>query len=238
MKSHVIKMYAAAILLLWMGMAGATGDAVAADSPLQQTLAHLDAASQKFTAAQASFEWDTFQRIINDTDKQYGNIWFKRTGSGTEMRADVSDAPGAKPGQIVIYAQSKLELYQPMIDEMKVFSAGKNSGQYESFLTLGFGGSGTDLTKNWTVTYIDSEMMRGVKVTQLDLKPLQPSVAKMFTHVTIWVDESRGISLQQKFFYPSGDYRTAIYSNISDKGVDGSRFQMPTTKKTKIDVMK
>jgi len=36
----------------------------------------------------------------------------------------------------------------------------------------------------------------------------------MFTHITIWIDPARGVSLKQVFFAPNGDNRTANYSNI------------------------
>jgi hypothetical protein len=36
----------------------------------------------------------------------------------------------------------------------------------------------------------------------------------MFSHIVIWVDLNRAISLKQQFFTPAGDYRTATYTNI------------------------
>ena len=36
----------------------------------------------------------------------------------------------------------------------------------------------------------------------------------MFTHITIWIDPARGVSLKQVFYAPNGDNRTATYSNI------------------------
>ncbi len=36
----------------------------------------------------------------------------------------------------------------------------------------------------------------------------------MFAHVTIWVDPTQGISYKQIFYEPSGDNRTATYTNI------------------------
>jgi outer membrane lipoprotein-sorting protein len=36
----------------------------------------------------------------------------------------------------------------------------------------------------------------------------------MFTHITIWIDPTRGVSLKQVFYAPNKDNRTATYSNI------------------------
>jgi hypothetical protein len=41
-----------------------------------------------------------------------------------------------------------------------------------------------------------------------------PSVKSTFSHVTIWIDPVRGLSLKQIFFAPNGDNRTAVYSNL------------------------
>jgi hypothetical protein len=40
----------------------------------------------------------------------------------------------------------------------------------------------------------------------------------MFTHITIWIDPARGVSLKQIFYAPNGDNRTATYSNIRLNG--------------------
>ena len=46
----------------------------------------------------------------------------------------------------------------------------------------------------------------------------------MFTHITIWIDPARAISLKQIFFQESGDTRTATYSNIQMNQVPASAF--------------
>ena len=69
--------------------------------------------------------------------------------------------------------------------------------------------------------------MDGVSVAKLDLVPVQQNVANMFTHVTIWVDPARGISLKQIFYQPSGDMRTATYKNIRyNSPIAGDVFQL------------
>jgi hypothetical protein len=36
----------------------------------------------------------------------------------------------------------------------------------------------------------------------------------MFSHVTIWIDPAKSLSMKQIFYEPSGDNRTAIYSGL------------------------
>jgi outer membrane lipoprotein-sorting protein len=85
-------------------------------------------------------------------------------------------------------------------------------------MTLGFGGSGTDLAKAWTITDQGSEPisdgMQTVKTEKLDLVSKDPSIRGNFSHITIWVDPARDVSLKQVSYQPSGDTRTVYFTNI------------------------
>ena len=181
---------------------------------LKSVLSQMDTASHSFKSAQADFEWDQYQRVINDKDVQKGSISFLRKGTDTQMAARITQFNGSSDDRELVYKDGQLQFYQPKIKQITIFSAGANRSQYESFLTLGFGGSGSDLDKNWVVTYQGTDTIDGVKTAKLDLVPREANVKQTFTHVTIWVDPSRAISLKQQFFEPSGDYRLATYSNI------------------------
>ncbi len=175
-----------------------------------KVLAQMDAAATRFESAQADFQWDVLQSVVNEHDIQSGTIYFERHGRDTSMVADI-----LKPGQkTVLYSGGTLTLVQPEIKQETLFSAGNNRGQYESFLTIGFGGSGKDLASNWDVSCQGMEAMNGSQTAKLELKPKQASVANLFSHVTIWIDPLKSISLKQIFYEPSGDNRTATYSNL------------------------
>lgn len=181
---------------------------------LDAILRQMDAASPRFKSAEADFEWDFYERVVRQTTTQHGDIYFKKNGANLEMGAKVLP-PGAK---FLAFKGGKLAVFDPSTKDLKIYDSGKNRAQLESFLTLGFGGSGSDLAKAWTVTYLGNEPLSDGKATvstaKLDLVSKDPNVRNMFTHVTIWVDANRGISLKQQFFTPSDDYRTTIYSNI------------------------
>ena len=102
----------------------------------------------------------------------------------------------------------------PSIDQVTQYSPGKNKADFESFLVLGFGGSGHDLAKSFDVNYAGMEQVQGVNAAKLELTPKSQRVKSMFSTITLWIDPARGVSVQQKFQEPSGDYRLAKYSNI------------------------
>ncbi len=186
----------------------------AQSASLEQVLAQLDAAAAKFSSAQTDFAWDQYTAVVQESDVQTGTIYFERKESVTRMTAELKLDNGKPAPRTVLYNGGQVKLYEPTIKQLTIMKAGANRGQWESFLTLGFGGSGTDLVTNWKVSLQGTEKIDGVSVAKLDLVPKEQKVLDMFTHVTIWVDPTRSLSYKQVFYQPSGDKRTATYTNI------------------------
>lgn len=181
-----------------------------------KVISQLNAASAKFQSAQANFDWDVFMVAVQDHDIQTGTIFFERTKGEktTQMAAYLKQHNGKDAPKTMIYTGGQLQYFEPEIKQLTLLEAGKNQSQWESFLTLGFGGSGADLEANWKVTVQGTDTLNGVPVVKLDLVPLQQKVLNMFTHVTIWIDPNRSLSYKQVFYESSGDTRTAVYKDV------------------------
>ena len=195
----------------------------AQNADLQKVLSQMDAASLKFQSAQADFVWDQYTAVVQSHDIQKGTIAFRRVGKTTEMIAHVktdNDQPALKD---VLYKAGQLDFYQPALKQDTIFTSPAN---VERYLTLGFGGSGKDLQVNWNIAYQGKETIEGVETAKLDLTSKDPSTNNMFTHITIWIDPQRAISLKQQMFQESGDSRTAVYSNIKLNSVPASAFAL------------
>jgi outer membrane lipoprotein-sorting protein len=181
---------------------------------LDEALRALDASSAKFKSTEADFKWDFFELVVKETTTQNGSIYYKKNGNKLDMGAKINP-PSAK---FISYKDGKLAIFDPNTKDLRIYDSGKNKAKAESFLTLGFGGSGTDLAKAWTITDLGTEQLSdgsaNVPVVKLDLVSKDQSVRDMFSHIYIWVDLNRAISLKQQFFTPAGDYRTATYTNI------------------------
>ena len=188
--------------------------APASNADVQKVIGELNAAAAKFSSAQADFTWDQYTAVVQEHETQTGTIFFERKKAVTRMAADLKQDNGKDAPKTVVYDDGEVNFYEPTIKQLTTMKAGANRGQFESFLTLGFGGSGTDLEKNWKVSLVGTENMDGVSVAKLDLVPKEQKVLDMFTRVTIWVEPSRGISHKQIFYQPSGDLRTATYKSI------------------------
>jgi outer membrane lipoprotein-sorting protein len=211
-------------LLLVAATCWAQGD------PLQSVIKQMDATAASFRSAEANFVWDQYTVVVNETDTQKGNIYFRRHDHDIQMATDIAE-PDKK---YVLYTNGKVQLYQPKIDQVTEYDAGKKRSDVDSFLVLGFGGSGHELLKNYNVKYAGTEAVGGVQAAKLELIPKSQSVLNNIARILLWIDPARGISVQQQFFQPSGDYRLAKYSDIKLNGkIADDVFKLKTTNKTK-----
>ena len=196
---------------------------------LDTVLKKMDSAAANFHTAQADFVWDQYQKVVDETDTQKGTVYYRKAGNEIEMMAEIK-VPERK---FVLYKGGKLQIYQPKIEQVMEFSAGSNRNEMESYLVLGFGGSGQDLTKTYDVTYLAAETIDNIATAKLQLIPKSEKVRNYFSKAFLWIDLSRGISVQQQFMQSQGDYRVAKYSAIQVPAkIVSEVFQLKTTKKT------
>lgn len=213
------------------GFPGAAGGDAAQAPSLESVLKQMDAAAANFQSAQADFVWDQYQRVVDETDSQKGKLYFRRAGKEMQMAADIAE-PEIKH---MLFAAGKLSVYQPKIDQATEYDAGKDRENVQTFLVLGFGGRGHDLAKSFSMKMGGVEMVDGVRTVKLELVPKSAKARSIFDHVVLWVDPARGVSLQQKAWEASGDYRLARYTNIRiNEKIPDDVFRLKTTAKTKV----
>ena len=196
---------------------------------LQCVLNKMDDAAAGFHATQADFVWDQYQRVVDETDTQKGTVYYRRVGKDIEMMAAIKE-PETK---FVLYKDGKVQVYQPKIEQVIVYPTGGNQNEIESYLVLGYGGSGEDLKKSYDVSYLGEETVGGVATGKLQLIPKSEKFRNNVSKIVLWIDLNLGISVQQQFFQGQGDYRLAKYSAVNLKAKIGNDvFQLKTTKKT------
>jgi outer membrane lipoprotein-sorting protein len=205
--------------------------AQAQSTGLEQVLDQMDKTAANFRTTEASFVWEQYQKVVDETDTQKGKVYFRRVGNETQMAADITE-PEKK---YVLFTDSKLQVYQPKIDQVTSYNTGKNRAEFESFLVLGFGGGGHEMQKSFEVKYLGTEKLDGIDAAKLDLVPKSQKIRNNFQHIILWIDPARGVSAQQQFFEPSGDYRLAKYSDIQlNQKIPDTVFKLKTTTKTKV----
>jgi outer membrane lipoprotein-sorting protein len=231
----------AVLACCFAGSAGAQ-QTPADPAALDAVLKKMDAVAANFRSAQAVFEWDIYQKVIDEVDDvEAGTIYYRRASKDVEMMAEIKKAGSSraelKPEpKYVLYSGGKVRVYQPKIDQVQEFDLGKNHSDYESYVVLGFGGSGQDLQKTFDVSYVGPQTIDGVATAELQLIPKSEKVRNTYNKILMWIDLDRGISVQQQFFSPDGNYKLAKYSDIQMNGkkIPDDVFKLKTSGKTQI----
>lgn len=228
------------------GLAHGVGPAAGAQknedpAALETILKKIDSVSASFSSAQAEFEWCNYQRVIDEVvDVQTGSIYYRRSNKEIEMMADVKKAGASaatlKPEpKFVLFSEGKIRMYQPKTDQVTVYDLGKDRADLESYFVLGFGGSGQGLQKAFDVKYQGAETVNGISAAKLELTPKSERVRRNYNRMILWIDPDRGVSVQQEFFTPQGDYRLCKYTSIKmNEKISNEVFKLKTTGKTQI----
>ncbi len=206
---------------------------------LDAVLKKMDSVAANFHTTQANFEWDTYLKVIDEVDTvETGVIYYRRSGKDIEMMAEVKEVGSSlstlkSEPKFVLVSNGKARMYQPKVDQVTEIDLGKNHSEFESYVALGFGGSGQDLQKTFEVTYMGPETINGVATAKLQLVPKSAKIKNTYSQILLWIDLDRGISVQQQLFQPQGDYRLAKYSAIKlNEKINEDVFKLKTTGKT------
>jgi len=191
---------------------------------LEQVLNLLDQKSVGFKTVQTDFEWDQYQRVVEEHEINKGVMYFKRAGSSVDVAADIRTP---HPGKKLLLKDGALQVFDRKTGQTTPYDTRKNRQSFESFLALGFGGRGHDLPKNFDLRYAGVETAVGVQTYKLELTPKAAQVKQMFPLITLWINQQTGMSVQQKLDQGEGDYRLAKYTNIEvNQQLPGDAFNL------------
>jgi outer membrane lipoprotein-sorting protein len=206
--------------------AGEAKSSAGQGNDLSTVLAKMNQTASSFKTAQGDFEFETYQKIVEETDKQQGTIYFRREGKGVDAAFNIG---GRSPKQVV-YKDGKIRIYEPRINQITERDVGKNKSEVEAFLSLGFGAKGDDLVRDYDVTMAGWETVNSVKTAMLELVPKDPKLRQTYNKIVLWIDPEQDVLLRQQFFEPSGDYRLARYTRMKRNGpLPDKVFELKTT---------
>jgi outer membrane lipoprotein-sorting protein len=178
---------------------------------LETVLNLLDRSSVGFKTLRANFEWDQYQKVVDEHERDNGVMYFKRTGNNVDVGADIQTRGHEKK---MVLKDGDLQVLLRKTGQVTSYDTRKKRESFESFLALGFGARGHDLPRNFDLRYAGAETVVGVPTYKLELVPKSQQVRQMFPRITLWIDQKTGMSVQQKLDQGEGDYRLAQYRNI------------------------
>jgi outer membrane lipoprotein-sorting protein len=198
------------IRVVWISLLAALLTFAAAD-PLAAILAKMDEAAAGFKGLSADLTRIQHTGVINEDSKDAGSIVIKRSKPhDTRVLFDVKE-PDPK---MMFFDGHKGEQYLPNANLVEEYDLSKYRGLVDELLLLGFGTTSKELSSAYTLSYGGPETLNGEKTTRIQLVPKSPDQRKYFVRVDLWISDTTGVSVQQKFYEPGGDYQLATYSNI------------------------
>jgi outer membrane lipoprotein-sorting protein len=187
-------------------------------------LARMDGEAPTFHQITAKLKKTEFTEVLNDTTVETGNMWLRRTKGGLVMRTEFTTP---KNQRSVGVEGNKAEIYYPNINTVQIYNLGKFGSLVDQFLVLGFGSSGKDIEKNYTVTFGGEETVGGQKTSQLELIPRSEKVRGQFDRIELWIPLKAGHPVQQRLNQPNGNYYLFTYTDIKlNPGLPAADFRL------------
>jgi outer membrane lipoprotein-sorting protein len=192
---------------------GASLCALALQNPLQQVFARIDKTAAGFKGFTADMKRTTHHHLLPmDEPPETGKIVVRRAKAHElQMRLDF-DPPEQKR---VVIDKTNIEIYYPKTNTIQPVQLGKeNKAVMEQFLLLGFGSTSQDLQTGYAVTYGAAETVEGEKTDRIELLPKSDEVKKQVQRIDLWISQASGLAIQQKLFFPGGDFQVVTYTNM------------------------
>ncbi len=180
-----------------------------ADSP-NEVLARLDRAAASFRTLSADVRYVQHTAVINEDSVDTGSMRLKRAKRDMQMLVDIT-APDRKT---VVLHDHTVEIYYPKMQEVQEIDIGKHRELVEQFLLVGFGTSGKELAAAYGINVLGRETVSGKETTWLELVPKSAEILKNMIKLELWIPAADVYPVQQKFYFPSGDYKLVTYTNV------------------------
>jgi outer membrane lipoprotein-sorting protein len=183
-----------------------------AQDPLQSVFARMDRTSLSFRWMTASVKKTAYTAVIDESSVESGKIMVLRLKPHElKIRFDF-EPPDAK--QVAIDG-TRAEIYYPKTNSTQAVVIGKQSKPMaEQLLLLGFGSSSQDLQSAYSIRYVGAEAAAGEPAQRIELTPKAKEMLQYFRKIELWIADSSGLAVQQKFYEPGKNFNLAVFTNI------------------------
>lgn len=173
-------------------------------------LTRMDAAGKSFKSLTADLQHIKYTAVVKDTSTETGRIFVRRD---EKMRIEIA----TPDKRTILRTGDALFVYNPKINSVEEYDLGKNRAMVDQYVLLGFGTKSDNIRKNYDVKFVGEEMLDEKNTLVLELVPKSAGIRGQIAKIQMWVDESKWMPVQQKFFEPAeGDYFLFHYSNVKE----------------------
>ena len=182
----------------------------AATDSLENALERMDRAAASFKALSADIKSVQHTAVINDDNTDIGRIMLKRSKHDMRMLVELKQPD---PKSIAVQGH-KVEIFYPKRNAVEEYDIGQRRELLDQFMLVGFGTSGKELGSAYDIKVLGPDTVAGQATTHLELVPKSPEVLKNLKKLELWIPESEGYPIQQKFYLAGGDYKLVTYTDV------------------------
>jgi outer membrane lipoprotein-sorting protein len=186
-----------------------------AADPLHDLLARMDKAASTFQAMSGKVTYVTHTDVLNDDSKESGTVVMRKVAPG-EVQGLIDFLQPDR--RTVHFEKRSLQIYYPKIKTVNKWDLGKHGEQLDQFIMIGFGTSGTQLARDYTVKVLPSEKgssTQDVATIRLELIPKAGEAREYLKKLELWIPQSGDpYPVREKISQSSGDYRLVMYSDL------------------------
>lgn len=180
-----------------------------------ELLQRLDSAASRFQSMSATVTYLTHTDVIDENSTETGKVVMKKVAPGEVQGLINFTAPNQRS---VTFEKRSVQIYFPKINTLQIYDLQNHGEQLDKFLMIGFGTSGSELAKDYTMTLVgveDLKGMPGVQAIHLELVPRSGEARQYVKKVDLWIPEHGDpYPLREKIAEPSGDSRTMTYAEL------------------------
>jgi outer membrane lipoprotein-sorting protein len=187
----------------------------APEAGLQDLLSRMDQAASKFQAMSANVHYLVHTAVIDDNSEEAGAVRMKKVRAG-EVQG-IIDFTSDPDRRTVAFEQRKLQVFYPKMNTVQIYDLGKHGEQLDQFLMIGFGISGTELAKSFSMRLLGTETIKDSLALKIELVPKDEEARKILKRAELWIAQPprQPYPLQEKLYEPSGNYRLVMYSDLN-----------------------
>jgi outer membrane lipoprotein-sorting protein len=177
-----------------------------------ELLQRLDSAASQFQSMSATVTWLTHTDVIDENTTETGTVVMKKVAPGEVQGLINFTAPNPRS---VTFEKRSVQIYYPKIKTVQVYDLEEHGEQLDKFLMIGFGTSGTELARDYSMTVLGTEVVKGTPAIHLELIPKAGEARQYVKKLELWFPEHGDpYPSREKITEPSGDSRTVNYSDL------------------------
>ena len=179
-----------------------------------ELLQRLDSAAGRFQSMSATVTYLTHTEVIDENSTETGEVVMRKAAPGEVQGLINFTAPNQRS---VTFEKRSVQIYYPKIKTLQVYDLEEHGEQLDKFLMIGFGTSGSELARDYTMTVLGTEVVKGmpgIQALHIELIPKSGEARQYVKKLELWIPEHGDpYPLREKITEPSGDSRTMTYSN-------------------------